>query len=126
MTDIDVYSITVNSPAEHKHVAREAVAAERDAIAAEIRERWPVLAAPLIALLARERAVDDKIRTINVALPPDRRLELVEPPWRHQPERPGPSIHPIRAFQPKPLYLETNIPALHPGDCSHHIPWNHR
>jgi hypothetical protein len=126
MADVEISSITVRSPAEAKRAAVAHVLAKRDAIGAEVRERWPVLAEEIVSLLARLKAVDDEIRTVNGALAPADRLELVEASWRHQPERPGESIHKVPAFKPAPLYLATEIPALRPGDPSHHIHWSRR
>jgi len=123
---IDVATITVRSPPDHKRAAVACVLAKREEIGAEIRARWPVLAAEMVSLLGRLEAVDSEIRTLNPALDPAHRLELVEASWRHQPERKGESIHKVPAFKPGPLYLTTEIPALLPGDPSHRIPWNHR
>jgi hypothetical protein len=123
---IDITTITVRSPAEAKRAAVACVLTNRDAIGAEVRERWPVLAEEIVSLLTRLKAVDDEIRFVNGVLAPSERLELVEVSWRHQPERPGESIHKVPAFRPAPLYLATEIPALRPGDPSHHIHWSRR
>jgi hypothetical protein len=123
---VDVTTITVRSPLEHKRAAVACVLAKREEIGAEIRARWPVLAAEMVSLLTRQEAVDSEIRTLNPALDPADRIDLVEVSWRHQPERPGESIHKVPAFKPAPLYLATEIPALRPGDPSHHIHWSRR
>jgi hypothetical protein len=123
---IDITAITARSPPEHKRAAVTCVLAKREEIDAEIRARWPLLAAEMVSLLTRQAAIDGEIRTLNHALDPADRLEFVEASWRHEPERPGESIHKVPAFKPAPLYLATEIPALRPGDPSHHIHWSHR
>jgi hypothetical protein len=127
MTDyFDISTITAGSQPEHKLAARAAVEAERDAIDAEVQARYPGLAGPLVDLLMRQKAVDEKIRTLNPALPLHMHLDLVEVRWRHEPERPGASIFRVPVFAPKALYLSAELPAMRPGDVHHVIHWAHR
>jgi hypothetical protein len=123
---IDITTITVRSPPEHKRAAVACVLAKREEIGAEVRARWPVLAEEIVSLLTRLKAVDDEIRFVNGVLAPSERLELAEVSWRHEPGRPGESIHKVPAFKPTALYDATEIPALRPGDPFHHIHWSRR
>jgi hypothetical protein len=53
----------------NKRNAYQVAKAERDALAADLRERYPVLADEIVSLLVRLQASDARLETVNRALP---------------------------------------------------------